>query len=155
MGRTLRPYGDIISGGLLAGLGVFILTEARKWTYSAPDGPGPGFFPTWYGIAIIALSLALIVRSVLNPAPEEPQAAERLGIVRSLSTWTAFALAAALLKPLGFLASFALLTFFIAAVVFRRPIIVAGTTALAAAAAFYVTFPLALNVALPTGILGF
>ena len=48
--------GDVVSGAVLAGLGVFIVLEARRWEYLAPDGPGPGFFPMWYGIALIALS---------------------------------------------------------------------------------------------------
>jgi putative tricarboxylic transport membrane protein len=150
-----RAYGDVISGGLLAGLGVFILSEARNWPYSSPSGPGPGFFPTWYGIGIIALSLVLVVTSLMKPAREEHDAVDRLGAVRGLGTWAAFAVAIALMKPLGFIVSFALLTFFVATVVFRRPLVVAGATALATAIAFYITFPLALNVALPTGYLGF
>lgn len=156
MGRMMpRASGDVISGGLLAGLGVFIVMEARNWTYSAPDGPGPGFFPTWYGIAIIALSLVLVAKSLLRPSTEEFDALDGVGIMRGLGTWLAFAAAVALLKPLGFIVSFALLTFFIVAVVFRRPLLVAGVTALAVAAAFYITFPLALSVALPIGPLGF
>jgi putative tricarboxylic transport membrane protein len=151
----LRVNGDVVSGGLLAALGVFILTEAQKWPYSSSGGPGPGFFPTWYGAGMIALSLVLVVSSVLNPAREEREPINRLGVARGLSTWAAFALAVALLKPLGFMVSFGLLTFFIVAVVFRRSLVVAVTTALATTVAFYVVFPLALNVALPTGYLGF
>jgi putative tricarboxylic transport membrane protein len=154
-GGTSRAWGDVISGGLLAGLGVFIVTQARNWTYSAPDGPGPGFFPIWYGIAIIALSLVLVVRSLLHPTREGSEPVDRVGLMRALGTWLAFAAAVALMKPLGFIISFALLAFFIVAVVFRRPLVVAGATALAAAATFYVTFPLALGVALPIGPLGF
>ena len=30
-------------------------------TTTRPDGPGPGFFPSWYGVAMVVLSLALIV----------------------------------------------------------------------------------------------
>ena len=155
MAKTSRAYGDVISGGLLAGLGVFIVTEARNWTYSAPDGPGPGFFPIWYGVAIVALSLVLVARSLLSPTRGDAEPIDRVGIARGLGTWLAFAAAVALLKPLGFVTSFALLTFLIVAVVFRRPLAVAGVTAFATAAAFYVTFPLALGVALPTGPLGF
>ena len=155
MAKTSRAYGDVISGGLLAGLGVFIVVEARNWTYSAPDGPGPGFFPIWYGVAMIALSLVLVARSLLKPTRAEAGPIDRAGIARGLGTWLAFAAAVALLKPLGFVISFALLTFVIVAVVFRRTLLVAGVTALAAAAMFHVTFPLALGVALPTGPLGF
>jgi putative tricarboxylic transport membrane protein len=155
MAKVSRISGDVISGGLLAGLGVFILIEARNWPYSSTSGPGAGFFPTSYGIAIVVLSLFLMVKSLLNPAKEENEAVDRLGVFRGLSTWVAFALAVALLKPLGFIVSFALLTFFIVAVVFRRSLVVAGATALATAVGFYVVFPLALSVALPVGYLGF
>jgi putative tricarboxylic transport membrane protein len=57
--------------------------------------------------------------------------------------------------PLGFLVRFALLTFFIVAVIFRRPVITAAITATVAALAFHVVFPVVLNVPLPTGLLGF
>jgi putative tricarboxylic transport membrane protein len=156
MGRASLSYGEVISGALLAALGVFILTEARKWTYSGPDGPGPGFFPTWYGIAIILLSLAVIIKPFVKPEPRDAaNSVDRMGTIRALSTWAAFAAAVALLQPLGFVITLALLTFFIVAVVFRRSLVTASTTAVGVAATFYVTFPLALNVALPVGLLGF
>jgi putative tricarboxylic transport membrane protein len=155
MGRVSFPYGDVISGAVLAALGAFILTEARQWPYTGVGGPGPGFFPTWYGAAIIVLSLVVIVRSFFTRAARQTDdRADGVGTVRALGTWAAFALAVALLEPLGFVITVMLLTFFIVAVIFRRPLVVAGTTAVAIAAAFYVTFPLALNVPLPVGWLG-
>ena len=57
MNKTAFRDGDVISGGLLAALGSYIVLEARAWTYSGPEGPGPGFFPIWYGILMIGLSL--------------------------------------------------------------------------------------------------
>jgi hypothetical protein len=56
---------------------------------------------------------------------------------------------------LGFLVAFAGLVFFLVAVMYREPLRVAATMALASAAAFYVLFALALGVPLPTGVLGF
>ena len=61
---------DVLSGAVLAGLGVFILSQALEWTYLGPDGPGPGFFPTWYGLAMIALSLGLVVKAAVKPDPQ-------------------------------------------------------------------------------------
>ena len=58
--------GDVISGALLAGVGVFIVVEARMWEYIGLDGPGPGFFPLWYGLAMVALSLLLVASSFLR-----------------------------------------------------------------------------------------
>jgi putative tricarboxylic transport membrane protein len=143
----------VISGGLLAALGLYIVLEARNWTYSGPEGPGPGFFPIWYGILMIGLSIALVGSRLLTTR-EEAGATDWQAMGRALSTWLAFAAAVALLKPLGFLVSFALLTFFIVAVVFRRPLVTAVVTALAVALGFQLTFPWALGVPLPVGLLG-
>jgi hypothetical protein len=74
---------------------------------------------------------------------------------RGVATWCAFVAAAALLTTLGFVLSFALLTFVIVAFIFRRPLGKAALTAVLAAGAFYLTFPFALGVALPIGMFGF
>jgi Tripartite tricarboxylate transporter TctB family len=59
------------------------------------------------------------------------------------------------MKPLGFVVSFALLVFFIVAAVFRKGLATAGVTAVCAALAFWVVFPVVLDVPLPKGFLGF
>ena len=52
--------------------------------------------------------------------------------------------------------SFALLAFFVVVVVFRRPLLTAAVVAVGAArSAFYLIFPVALSVSLPTGSFGF
>jgi hypothetical protein len=56
---------------------------------------------------------------------------------------------------LGFLISFALLAFFLVAVIFRRPFITAAVVAVVCALAFHLIFPVALSVSLPTGPFGF
>jgi hypothetical protein len=61
----------------------------------------------------------------------------------------------ALFKPLGFVVSFALLTYFIVAVMYRRPLATAALTAVASAAGFHLVFDRALGVPLPVGVLGF
>lgn len=148
--------GDVISGAALAGLGVFIIVESHNWEYSGIDGPGPGFFPLWYGIAMVALSLLLIAVSFLRRAENvkrKPVNWREAG--NALLAWLAFALCVGLLKSLGFMLSFALLTFFIVAVLYRKPLATSAITAVSCAAGFYLVFPLALKVSLPTGILGF
>ena len=135
---------DLWSGLALGGLGVYIITQAWRWEYVGPDGPGPGFFPLWYGIAIVVLSLVLVASSVRKPG-----SVDWTGAGRALGAWAAFAIAAAALKWLGFVVCFAALTFFIAAVMYRRPLKVAASVAVAATAGFYVVFPLALGVKLP------
>ena len=137
---------DFWSGLALGGLGTYIIVQAAGWEYLGADGPGPGFFPLWYGIAIAGLSAALMVSSVRE------KTAERIdwsGAGRAFGTWAALALAVALFKVAGFLVCFAALTFFIVAVMYRRGVWVGAATALAATAAFYALFALALGVKLP------
>jgi len=141
---------------VLAGLGVYIVVEAWHWEYLTADGPGPGFFPLWYGIAMVVLALLLIGSNLLrratavHAAPVDWHKIRHAGI-----TWTAFAVSVALLKPLGFLASFALLTFFVVAGIYRRPLRSALAIAVGCSLGFYLVFPLALNVSLPVGVFGF
>ncbi len=145
---------DFWSGLALAGLGAYIIAEAAQWEYLGQDGPGPGFFPLWYGIAMVALSLGLVASSALR----HPGADERVDwgkASRAFAAWAALALSVAALELLGFLVAFAALVFFLVAVMYRRPLRVAATMAVASAAAFYVLFGLALGVPLPAGVLGF
>jgi len=133
---------DFWSGLALAALGGYIVYTARGWEYLGQDGPGPGFFPLWYGIAMLALSVTLVLKS-------GGEAVSWRGAGRAFATWGAFAVSVAVLKVAGFLISFAVLTFFIVAVMYRRPPAIAALVAVGVAAGFYLVFPLALGVALP------
>lgn len=140
-GRQGRP-GDIASGAVLAGLGLYIIVESRRWEYATPDGPGPGMFPMWYGIIMLLLSLALVVSALMRKgAPGQPV---NWGEVRSaLTAWAAFALCLGLLKVLGFVISFTLFTYFIVSYCYRRPKRTAALTAAGCSLGFYLLFPLA------------
>ena len=135
---------DLWSGLALGGLGVFIITQAWRWEYLGSDGPGPGFFPLWYGVAIVGLSLALVVSSL-----SANEAIDWTGAGRAFAAWGAFALAAAAMKWHGFLVCFAALTFYIVALMYRRPLVVAALAALLTTAGFYLVFQVALDVKLP------
>jgi putative tricarboxylic transport membrane protein len=149
-----RGSGDLWSGLALALLGITIVAQAWQWDYLGPEGPGPGFFPVWYGIAMLALS-ALLVASHLRRVPVHASAVTWPRVGRALSTWLALAIAVALFDALGFVVSFALLTYFIVAVLYRKPLRTALIAAAASGAGFYVVFDLALGLSLPAGILGF
>ena len=154
MEEGTRKSGDLWSGIALAALGAYIVIQARQWEYLGPEGPGAGFFPLWYGIAILGLSALLIV-SNLRRGAVRGNAIDWARLGRALSTWLALAVSVALFKPLGFVISFALLTYFIVAVMYRRPLATAALVAVASAAGFYLVFDRALSVPLPVGVLGF
>ena len=146
--------GDVVSGAVLAGLGVFIISEARQWNYTGPEGPGPGFFPLWYGIAMVILSLGMVVVAAIRPAAAGAKTDWR-GIGRAILVWAVFAACTALLKVLGLLTVLALMTLFIVGVMYGKPLKIACAAAAGTTVGFYLVFSLALNVGLPVGPLGF
>jgi putative tricarboxylic transport membrane protein len=156
MEETSDRSSDLWAGLALAALGIYIVVQAAHWEYMGPDGPGPGFFPLWYGIGMVLLSAALVVAGVRarsRRAAVAPFPWARIG--RALLVWLAFAVSVGLFNLLGFTVSFGLLCFFIVAAMYRRPLKVAAAVAVGSALGFYLVFPLALGVSLPTGLLGF
>ena len=149
----MRPFtrsGDFWSGIALAALGTYIVGQARSWAYMTEDGPGPGFFPMWYGSLMIALSLVLVVAAVMKRSPAA-NAVKWGEVRRALVCWVAFVVAVAIMPWAGFIASFALLTWFIIAVMARRPQRIALPLAIGGAILFYVIFDVGLDLTLPHG----
>ncbi|HEX6530794.1 MAG TPA: tripartite tricarboxylate transporter TctB family protein [Burkholderiales bacterium] len=137
---------DFCSGLAFAGLGSYVIFQASRWEYVGSDGPGPGFFPLWYGIVMVALSLFLVVSSVKT---SDTSTIDWTGAGRAFATWAALVVAVALMKWTGFAVAFAALTCFIACVMYRRRLWVGALAGVVAAAAFYAVFALALDVKLP------
>ncbi|MCW5576399.1 MAG: tripartite tricarboxylate transporter TctB family protein [Burkholderiales bacterium] len=148
-----RLNGDVLSGLVLAALGVYVIIEARGWNYMSEEGPGPGFFPLWYGIAMVVLSLALVLNAAMRPAAGAPVDWRCVG--RALLAWACFAASVALMQPLGFLLALALLTLFVVAVMYGQPLKIAMAAAVGNAVVFHLLFVLALDLSLPVGPLGF
>ena len=146
--------GDFWAGLLLAVLGTYVVVEARGWVYMGEDGPGAGFFPMWYGSAMIVLSLALVATTALKRAPQSKRSIspwQDLG--RALACWAAFVACVALMPVAGFAISFALLTWFIVAVMARQPQLTAWAVAIGGSALFYAIFEIGLELSLPRGML--
>ena len=144
--------GDFWSGMALAALGAYVVTQARGWTYMGEDGPGAGFFPLWYGAAMVVLSLALVLMAVTGRTTGAPRPITGPEIRRALACWGAFVAAVVLMRFVGFVPAFAALTWFLVAGLAGRPHRVAAAVAIAGAAGFYLLFELALDVSLPRGV---
>ena len=145
--------GDFWSGLALAALGAYIVVSSRGWDYMGEDGPGPGFFPLWYGSAMIVLSLLLVAGTVVKRGAAAPATPRRSELGRALLCWLAFVACIMLMKVVGFVAAFALLTWFVIAVMARQPQRVALPIAIGGALGFHAVFSWALDVALPAGVL--
>src|SRR5204863_356464 len=67
-----RRSPDFWSGLALLALGVYIVAATGGWEYLSSEGPGPAFFPRWYGVAIIGppatIAMLLPLTSHMDPA---------------------------------------------------------------------------------------
>ena len=150
----MKPFarsGDFWSGLALAALGAYIVGQAWSWVYLGEEGPGPGFFPLWYGSLMVLLSLSLVVNAVRKNAVATP--VRWPDVRRALLCWIAFVISIALMPLAGFAVSFALLTWFIVAVMARQPQRIAWPLAVGGALLFYALFELGLELSLPKGLL--
>jgi putative tricarboxylic transport membrane protein len=150
----MKPFlrsGDFWSGLALAALGAYIVMKARGWNYMSDEGPGPGFFPLWYGGIMLALSLLLVAGAVLKPRQHNQVAWK--DVSRAITAWIAFVASVALMPVLGFAVSFALLGAFIVKVMCGEKLRTAILVGVIGAAGFYAIFEWALDLPLPHGML--
>jgi putative tricarboxylic transport membrane protein len=155
MPSTSSNRGDIVSSVVVALAGVYIIWQASHWEYMNQAGPGPGFFPLWYGIVITGLALLLLALRLRTKLPELPSGTGWKEVGRALLAWGGFAASIAVIGWLGFAATFGALTFFVTWGLFRRSIVEALLVAPLLALAFHLAFSVLLQVELPTGSLGF
>lgn len=146
--------GDVISGAVLAALGTYIVIQASLWPYYEVNGPGPGFFPLWYGILMVALALWLVITAAQKPRVETESVAT-VGIGRALLVWAGFTISLVLMAFIGFCIAFTLFTMFIVSYVLGRSLLAGLLTGAISAAGFYALFWLVLGVQLPAGYVGF
>jgi putative tricarboxylic transport membrane protein len=155
MRKNIFRDADVIAGGLTAALGVYITTTAMRWDVMGPEGPGPGFFPIGYGLALVVLSLILIVQRFTAKTEKEDKPFDWVGFRRAAFAWLAFTASAAAMPTLGFYVSLGLLTIVLSLTVFAKPLKASVLNGLLSGIGFYIIFDLALDVSLPTGLLGF
>jgi len=153
--RTLDKS-ELVTALLLLVLGVYISAEAWQWPYLSKDGPGPGFFPLWTGILIMALAAVQVGIAVVQAAqPELPKAIHWKGSGRVFIGWAGLMVSIALLEWAGFIVSFLLLCLFLVMGVFRRSFVAAMAVGLGASIGFWGLFAKLLQVRLPAGPWGF
>lgn len=138
-----RRSPDFWSGLALVALGVYIVAATSGWEYLSTEGPGPAFFPRWYGLAIIVLAAALAIGNAKSTA------IDWRGAGRALGAWAVLALCIVLIRFAGFALGFAVLSYFIVARMYRRPPLQAALVAGGMVATFYLIFALALGAPLP------
>jgi putative tricarboxylic transport membrane protein len=143
--------GDVIGGLLGIAVGTAVIFGAVALQVGTPLHPQPGFFPLLGGLAVFALSSALLVQAVLGRST----GGEAFGEIRQPAILVAgLAVYIAILEPVGYLPA----TGFIAAVILRVlgvkswPQLALGSVALPVVT--WLLFARLLGVDLPAGLLG-
>lgn len=151
MQRSNVLSGDVIAGALLAALGVYVVIASSQWTLLDVDGPGPGFFPIFYGASLVVGSLALVIGSLRKKNTHGNHPVDWVGVWQALSVWAVFALMLPAMKYVGFALAFAALIVFFLQCVFKRSWRFTILAAVLTPIGFVIVFPTLLHVQLPVG----
>jgi putative tricarboxylic transport membrane protein len=147
-----QPRGEAAVAAALGALASYVLWEAQRMPAGTPGQPGPGFFPTILGVALLACSIVLLARwwTQKSAAPAVTISLRHRKIWITLAALVAVPCA---LEPLGFAPTasvfLVVLLRWCGDVSWRASI--AGALLMSAAAWYF--FVAALGVALPRGVL--
>lgn len=140
--RALR--GELALALLFAALGALWLARAVRmplWEGFAPDS---GFLPLFYGVLLLGLSFAVMLRVVRAPAPAPGES-----IRKPLVVLAALAAAVAALPFAGFALTVFALLFFLYARVERLPLVTSAGVSGVTSGVLYLVFKTWLGVPLP------
>lgn len=138
---------------LLFGLAAAV--EARRLALGTPGRPAPGFFPFYLSVALSLVALALVLRAALRRRDKpgaRPEAGGPLERWKVIATLGALFVYAFVLEILGFVATTALLIFFLFRVIERQSWAVSVGGSILTAGFSYVLFKVWLGVQLPAGL---
>lgn len=149
---TMRQ-GEIVSGLVLAGLGLFIVAQSSQWVLLGKEGPGPGFFPLIYGVLMVLLSLALITQAILKrpSVSSVPGNGINNNVMAALGVWLAFLATILSMKAIGFMVALGLLVVFMTRIIYSKSLQFSLVSGLTVPLGFYLIFKLGLQVQLPVG----
>jgi putative tricarboxylic transport membrane protein len=144
---------DLVAGLVLSGSGMLITRYSQTLSYLDEYGPGPGFLPYWLGLILTALAFCLVISAVRTRTQVPKPAGQGSG--RALLTLGGLFSMVAVLEWLGFVASFALLSFFMIYAVERRSFARSIAVAAAITFGFFLLFRVIIPLPLPVNAWGF
>lgn len=136
---------------VLVGLGAYVVWQATALSYYTRVGPGPGFFPLWLGILLIALALATLIFSFFPRSPivfEEPIVPHRAAGFQMVINFAMVAFFALTVNAIGFVASM-FIVLLVLLLVNRVPVLLALAVALGGGLGASYAFAAWLGVYLP------
>lgn len=138
---------DIISGIVVAALGLLVTRQAAMLTYRDEFGPGPGLLPYWLGLILCALALIQVGLAFRRGRAAAVSTASNKS--RVLLAVTALVVMTGAVPVIGFIPSFGLLSFFLVYAVEKRSLPRAAAVAVAMMLGFVLLFRMFLPVPLP------
>ena len=150
MNHFLRK-GDFWAGSALACLGAYVVHESSQWDYMTVDGPGPGFFPSWYGGLMLVISLFLVLGTMLKQDAARSRPVDWRDVRRVGFCWVALVISIFAMEYVGFYISFGALIWIFTTRLFEQPGKKAAVVAIAGPVIFYLIFSLGLTLDLPVG----
>ena len=156
-GDTSRSHWAEATAGLLfAAVGVYVLIEGMRLTYTIQGVPGPGFLPRWIAVGLIGTGLLVAIKALrprFLPSGEDSPWPDALGWRRVAVMLAALAVSLMALESLGFLPT----TILFMAVTIRalgaRSWLMVATLPVLVSGVLYAVFAIWLRVPLPRGIL--
>jgi putative tricarboxylic transport membrane protein len=142
--------GDFFSALIAIALSSYILVVASGYGLWDFVGPGPGFFPIVYGVLMLLMGIALLIKSLYGKVRVEtlePQ--ERDGTYAAIAAWVGLALSIPVMMVGGFVGGFGLLTFFMIRVLFGKSTLTSLIATVSITLGLYLVFHVALELELP------
>ncbi len=146
---------ETLVGGAFILLCVVAVAVTRDLAYWPAGAPGPRFAPVWIAGLGIALALLMIREGRRRAVPRAVNWPDRPGAVRLLMIAAALWAVIALSPVLGFVAAATAFCLAYCLVIMRCPVLPGLLTTLAVLVLLQGVFVMALDVRLPTGVLGF
>jgi putative tricarboxylic transport membrane protein len=159
--RRSIPWGECAIAVALLGIGVVVLLDGMHQSASrSASGVGAGFVPTVVGVAIIALSAALMVQIARGRLGQADEAEGDVDVRRTQWVPLAICVAAVLVfivgvEPLGYVIVSSIVFWLTAWAVGARHIMRTAIIAVVLSLAVYLAFTRLLDIDLPAGVLGF
>jgi putative tricarboxylic transport membrane protein len=158
--RTMRRPTQIFSAVLFM-FAAFFVREAIDLVYYTQFGPGPGFFPFWLGIIMMALSAYLAFQATFRPTEKMPDDffASRAGYLRAGACVLAFLWGILMMDVIGFRLTMLVFFLFLLLVLgrlhgIRGAVTTVGVSLIGSWGSFWL-FDTMLRVPLPRGMLGY
>jgi hypothetical protein len=147
----IMQKGQVIAGGILLALGIFVCQQAVQLNLGQASRPGPGFVPFGLGSLLVLLSF-LYLFPLLRALGEKGKAQPYAGLTRTLPAVGILCLFSAVLNWLGYILG-TLLLFLLWLMLIERKKWPAAVCLAGLALVFVYFFNLLFSIQLPRGII--